>query len=105
VAGAARSAETRWAPSDGGLSVLVLRLAAHTQIDTHTQIERVTRTPCSLCCISNQREGGGMTDRRMITEQQRAEEQGVQQVSQTLFHRVTSYHAQIAWNVHKHKHI
>ena len=46
-----------------------------------------------------------MTDRRMITEQQRAEEQGVQQVSQTLFHRVTSYHAQIAWNVHTHKHI
>ena len=42
-----------------------------------------------------------MTDRRMITEQQRAEEQGVQQVSQTLFHRVTSYHAQIGHNVNK----
>ena len=37
----------------------------------------------------------------MISEEQRQHEQGVQQVSSALFHRVTNYHAQIGHNVNK----
>ena len=42
-----------------------------------------------------------MADSRVITDQQRDSEQGIQQVSSALFNRVTQYHAQIGANVNK----